>query len=78
MIVLCFLAVCVARPGPQAAVTEFTRAGIVCTEAVEPKTVPLIGEVRLTLTAMGRAPVAVDPVTFADPPGWRSALGGAG
>ncbi len=60
-----------AGPGSQTPATEFTRAGIVCTESVAPGTVPLIGEVRLTLTAKGDAPLAVDPMTFPDPPGWR-------
>ena len=50
---------------------KFTRHGIACTESVSPTTVALIGEVNLTLTAEGEAPLAVDPVTFPDPSGWR-------
>jgi hypothetical protein len=58
-------------PGPPTPAAEFTRAGIVCSESVEPPVVPLIGEVRLTLTAAGAAPLAVDPVRFPGPPGWH-------
>jgi hypothetical protein len=60
-----------AGPGSQTSATEFTRAGVACTASVTPSSVPLIGEVRLTLTAEGNAPLAVEPVTFPDPPGWR-------
>jgi hypothetical protein len=49
----------------------FTRAGIVCTEIVDPATVPLTGEVRLTISVDGEAPLVVEPVLFPDPPGWR-------
>lgn len=49
---------------------EFTKAGILCTESVD-ATVPLTGQAVLTLTAEGTAPLAVDPVTFANPPDWR-------
>ncbi|HEY1379853.1 MAG TPA: hypothetical protein VGF55_23835 [Gemmataceae bacterium] len=66
-LVLCWLAA--ADPPP--ADHRFTRAGIDCTESVTPAPVPLTGEVRLTLTAEGAAPLAVEPVTFPDPPGWR-------
>jgi hypothetical protein len=71
MIALGWLLLLSAEPVTQRPATEFTRAGIVCTESVEPRAVPLIGEVRLTLTAEGDAPLAVDPLTLSDPQSWR-------
>jgi hypothetical protein len=50
---------------------EFTKAGIRCTESIDPPTVPLTGEARLTLTAEGPAPLTVDSVMVVDSPGWR-------
>ena len=47
------------------------RAGVTCKESVSSSFVPLIGEVRLTLSAEGDAPLAVDNVDFKDPPGWQ-------
>jgi hypothetical protein len=71
MMVLIWLVLSAAGPGSSGPAAEFTRAGIVCSESVEPPVVPLIGEVRLTLTAAGAAPLAVDLVKFPDPPGWH-------
>jgi hypothetical protein len=70
MVLYCLL---LSATGPESSIPamEFTRAGIACSELVEPPVVPLIGEVRLTLTAAGAAPLAVDPIKFADPPGWH-------
>jgi hypothetical protein len=48
-----------------------TRAGIRCVEDIQPPSVSLTGEARLTLSAEGDAPLAVEPITFPDPPGWR-------
>src|SRR5205814_1207585 len=56
---------------PPAAGHTFSRAGVTCSESVAPPAVPLTGEVRLTLTAEGESPLAVEPVTYPDPPGWR-------
>ena len=61
-----------ADPAPaDAARHMFERAGVVCTETAAPAEVALSGTVRLTLTVESAAPLAVEPVTFADPPGWR-------
>ena len=55
----------------QAASTQFTRAGITCTETVSPTPVPLTGEVRLSLSAAGRAPLVIEPVNSANLRGWQ-------
>jgi hypothetical protein len=47
------------------------RADIVGTVTVAPAPVALIGEVRLTLTIEGEAPLTVEPVTLPTLPGWR-------
>jgi hypothetical protein len=59
-------------PDPQPLATEtINRAGVICTATVAPPAVPLIGEVRLSLSAEGDAPLAVEPIVFPNPPGWR-------
>jgi hypothetical protein len=60
-----------AEPAAKSAIAEFSRAGIVCIESVAPAEVPLISEIRLTLSADGDAPLAVEAVMFRDPPGWQ-------
>lgn len=47
------------------------RAGVDCTAAVDSLTIPLIGEVRLTLTASSDAPLVVAPIDVRVPDGWQ-------
>jgi hypothetical protein len=46
-------------------------ADVVGTVTVAPVPVALAGAIRLTLEVTAEAPLAVEPVTFAAPPGWR-------
>jgi hypothetical protein len=57
-------------PADQRSLTK-ERAGIIGTVTVTPAPVALVGEVRLTLTIEGDAPLTVEPVTLPTLPGWR-------
>jgi hypothetical protein len=59
-----------ADPAPVAERTV-ERAGVVGRARAEPATVPLVGDVRLTLEVEGAAPLAVEPPSFGRLPGWR-------
>jgi hypothetical protein len=61
-----------ADPAPSDVLSQpVERAGITGTATVTPVPVPLTGTVRLALTIEATAPLAVEPVAFTTPPGWR-------
>jgi hypothetical protein len=53
------------------------RAGVVGRARVEPATVTLVEDVRLTLEVEAAAPLAVEPLALANLPGWRVRHAGA-